>query len=347
DSGAYTRLKDKYPAAFPTGVKPNKIKKSTDGKKRTKMRVGKFSELKELWDLINQKAVIEYKINSESEFLSIFKSFMLEEKDRFTKSGVHTRIDRIYIHNDTAMSKSIISDDDNFAKLNTMSYREFLDNLSQTMFAKHDTLHKVFCDIKDTINITDYLNIQTIRKIKSGFSKYLLNNSFNKFSLGYNVISNSIHPTKLTNADGNPLNEVLSSDLGVLQDNTKSPLDSYLFEEVFYDSELERLNITDGEIQSVSVFTKIPKNSIKIPVAGGYTYSPDFAYVVKTTKGDYLNFIIETKNVDGKDSLRLEEKRKIEHAQALFNQISTTVNVEFKTQFADDSIANLIKSSIH
>ncbi|MFV3025455.1 type III restriction-modification system endonuclease, partial [Klebsiella aerogenes] len=130
-------------------------------------------------------------------------------------------------------------------------------------------------------------------------------------------------------------------------DNTKSPLDSYLFEEVFYDSELERLNITDGEIQSVAVFTKIPKNSIKIPVAGGYTYSPDFAYVVKTTKGDYLNLIIETKNVDGKDSLRLEEQRKIEHAQALFNQISKTVNVEFKTQFTDDSIVNLIKSSIH
>ncbi|TWY24946.1 type III restriction-modification system endonuclease, partial [Serratia marcescens] len=130
------------------------------------------------------------------------------------------------------------------------------------------------------INITEYLNIQTIRKVKSGFSKYLLNNSFNKFSLGYNVISGSIHPTKFTNADGEPVSEVLSSDLGILNDNTKPPLDSYLFEEVFYDSELERLNITDGEIQSVAVFTKIPKNSIKIPVAGGYTYSPDFAYVV-------------------------------------------------------------------
>ncbi|WP_142910523.1 hypothetical protein, partial [Klebsiella pneumoniae] len=88
--------------------KPSKIKKATDGKKRTKMRVGKFSELKDLWDLINQKAVIEYKINSENEFLSIFKSFMLEESDRFTKSGVHTRIDKIYIRDNTAMSKSII-----------------------------------------------------------------------------------------------------------------------------------------------------------------------------------------------------------------------------------------------
>ncbi|EIE6595361.1 type III restriction-modification system endonuclease, partial [Escherichia coli] len=160
----------------------------------------------------------------------------------------------------------------------------------------------------------------------------------------------SIHPTKFTNADGKPLDEVLSSDLGVLQDNSKAPLDTYLFEEVFYDSELERRNITDREIQSVVVsvvvFSKIPKNSIKIPVAGGYTYSPDFAYVVKTAEGDYLNFIIETKNVDSKDSLRLEEKKKIEHAQALFNQISQSVKVEFKTQFANDDIYQLIKSAL-
>ncbi|MBF4307106.1 type III restriction-modification system endonuclease, partial [Vibrio anguillarum] len=109
--------------------------------------------------------------------------------------------------------------------------------------------------------------------------------------------------------------------------------------------ELERLNITEGEIQCVVVFTKIPKNSIKIPVAGGFSYSPDFAYVVKTDSGDYLNFIIETKNVDGKDNLRKEEERKIEHAKELFNQISKDVKVEFKTQYADDVIYDLIKKS--
>ena len=115
---------------------------------------------------------------------------------------------------------------------------------------------------------------------------------------------------------------------------------------MFYDSELEKLNITDGEIASVSVFTKIPKNSIKIPVSGGYTYSPDFAYVVKTSKGDYLNFIIETKNVEGKDNLRKEEERKIEHAKELFNQISKEVKVEFKTQFSDDVIYNMLKKVV-
>lgn len=77
------------------------------------------------------------------------------------------------------------------------------------------------------------------------------------------MISGSIHPTKFTNADGEPVSEVLSSDLGILNDNTKPPLDSYLFEEVFYDSELERLNITDGEIQSVAVLQRYRRTPLR------------------------------------------------------------------------------------
>ncbi len=343
---AYTQLKESYPNAFPSGVKSGKIKVATEGKTRSKMRVGKFDELKQLWEMINQKAVLEYKIASENDFLKLFTTYLLEESDKFKKTGVQTRIEKVYVSNDTAMSKTVFGDDDDFTKFCTMTYKEFVNRLSQMAFIKPSTLHKAFVAVQGTINITDYLNIQTIRKIKSGFSKFLLHNSFNKFGLGYNIISNSLHPTKFTNEAGQALKDVTASDLGVHSDHSLQPLDSYLFEDVFYDSELEKLNITDGEIESVSVFTKIPKNSIKIPVAGGYTYSPDFAYVVKTSGGDYLNFIIETKNVEGKDTLRKEEERKIKHAKELFNQISKDVKVEFKTQFADDVIYDLIKQSV-
>ncbi|WP_038889498.1 type III restriction-modification system endonuclease [Vibrio campbellii] len=343
---AYTQLKESYPNAFPSGVKSGKIKVATEGKTRSKMRVGKFDELKQLWEMINQKAVLEYKIASENDFLKLFTTYLLEESEKFKKTGVQTRIEKVYVSNDTAMSKTVFGDDDDFTKFCTMTYKEFVNRLSQTAFIKPSTLHKAFVAVQGTIDITDYLNIQTIRKIKSGFSKFLLHNSFNKFGLGYNIISNSLHPTKFTDEAGQALKDVTASDLGVHSDHSLPPLDSYLFEDVFYDSELEKLNITDGEIESVSVFTKIPKNSIKIPVAGGYTYSPDFAYVVKTSEGDYLNFIIETKNVEGKDTLRKEEERKIKHAKELFNQISKEVKVEFKTQFADDVIYDLIKQSV-
>lgn len=343
---AYKQLKEFYPKAFSKGVKKGKIKVATDDKTRSKMRVGKFDELKQLWEMINQKAVLEYKIASENDFLKLFTNYLLTESEKFKKTGVQTRIEKVYVSNDTAMSKTLFGNDDDFTKFCTMTYKEFINRLSQTAFIKPSTLHKAFVAVQGTIDITDYLNIQTIRKIKSGFSKFLLHNSFNKFGLGYNIISNSLHPTKFTDESGQALKDVAASDLGVNSDHSLTPLDSYLFEDVFYDSELEKLNITNGEIESVSVFTKIPKNSIKIPVAGGYTYSPDFAYVVKTSEGEYLNFIIETKNVDGKDTLRKEEERKIEHAKELFNQISKDVKVEFKTQFADDIVFDLIKQSI-
>ena len=111
---------------------------------------------------------------------------------------------------------------------------------------------------------------------------------------------------------------------------------------IYESRKLEKQNIIE-EIESVTVFTKIPKNSIKIPVAGGFTYSPDFAYVVKTKDNQILNFVIETKNVDRKGSLREEEKRKIQNAEVLFNKISESVKVNFKTQFADDLVCDLIR----
>lgn len=345
-SDGYSKLKQTFPRAFPAQLKPTAIKRAVDGKRTTKMRVGKFNELKELWDLINKKAVLEYKIATEDDFFALFKQYLIDEADKFKKSGIKTRRESVYIHNDIAMSKTVHSpDDDDFAKLSTMTYREFLERLSQEAFIKLSTLHRAFVKVKDTFEITDYLNIQTIKKIKSGFSYFLLNNSIGKFGLGYNIITSSVHPTKFTNSKGEALSEVVSSDLGVMNDDALKPFDNYLFEEVFYDSELERLNIVDEEILSVSVFTKIPKNSIKIPVAGGYTYSPDFAYVVKTKSGEFLNFIIETKNVEGKENLRKEEAQKIEHAKILFNKIGLDKNIkiEFKTQFSDDKIIEFIR----
>ena len=341
----YSILKDTYPKAFPAGVKRDKIKIADGAKKRTSMRVGKYQELKELWELINHKAVLEYKIKDEDKFFDLFKEYLGGEAGSFKKTGVRTRVEQLYIHNEIAMSRNIYKEDDDFAKFSTMSYREFLERLSQLAFIKISTLHKAFIEIKDVVDITEYLNIQTIRKIKSGFSSFLLNNAFTQFQLGYNVISNTIHPSKFTNESGEALSDVLSSDLGVHSDDTVPPHDSYLFEDVFYDSELEKDNIIE-EIESVTVFTKIPKNSIKIPVAGGFTYSPDFAYVVKTKDNQILNFVVETKNVDRKDSLREEEKRKIKHAEVLFNKISESVKVNFKTQFADDLVYDLIKQHI-
>lgn len=84
-----------------------------------------------------------------------------------------------------------------------------------------------------------------------------------------------------------------------------------------------------------------------VPVAGGGTYSPDFAYIVKTDSGETLNLILESKNVSDNDALRQEEQQKIKHAECLFREISKDVNVQFKTQFENDKIINLIQDLLH
>ncbi len=115
--------------------------------------------------------------------------------------------------------------------------------------------------------------------------------------------------------------------------------DNYLLDKLFYDSELEKENIKTN-LQEVVVFTKIPKNSIKIPVAGGKSYSPDFAYVLNFKTGDKkLYFIVETKNTD-EESLRKEEEQKIKHAEKFFGD---AIKIQFKTQFSNKKIESLIR----
>jgi len=109
---------------------------------------------------------------------------------------------------------------------------------------------------------------------------------------------------------------------------------------LYYDSELERTNITTN-IEEVIVFTKIPKNSIKIPVAGGKSYSPDFAYVIRLKGGEQrLHFIVEAKNYPNESGLSQEEIQKIRHAEKFFGG---NVKIHFKTQFSNNRIGELIK----
>jgi len=159
------------------------------------------------------------------------------------------------------------------------------------------------------------------------------------FSIEYKKVSNNIHPTKLTDEKGNVKNEISASDIGVLFSDEKVA-NSYLFEKLYFDSDLEKSNIKTN-VTEVIVFTKIPKNSIKIPVAGGKSYLPDFAYVLKFKNGEQkLHFIVETKNVNSDEDLRNEEKFKIRHAEKFFEG---KVKIEFKTQFSNNKIVDLIK----
>jgi len=340
--GGFEMVKALYPNAFGNGVQSNKIKSGDEVKTKTTIRAGHYAELKELWERINQKVVLEYKVDSEEQFATLLEGYFISNISRFKTQGVATKQSRVAIEDSVAFYQDLSTIEDEILPVVTMNYKAFLLELSRVLSINMQTLHSVFLKIRDRLDINLYRNMQTIRAVRVGFNRYLLDNAVSNYQIGYSKISNSIHPTKLTNAKGEVLSEINASDVGVNYEDEKVA-DSYLFEELFFDSSLEKDNI-QNPIKEVTVFTKIPKNSIRIPVAGGGTYSPDFAYVLKDKQGaKVLNLVIETKDVKAERDLREEEKQKIKHAEALFASFGSDVKVEFKTQLKGDSMLGIIR----
>lgn len=335
--GGWEYIKQHYPNIF-QGVNSSKIRKATDAPKKISVRTEKYAELKALWEKLNEKVILEYKFDDENQFKTLLKDFFVGLKERFKVEGLKHREKKIIIQDYGALLDEEVSIfDDEITPVSTMLYSDFIKELAKVLHINLKTIHQAFVDAG--IEIDQYLNASTIRIIKQGFNEFLMHNAIDKFSIAYQQVNNSIHPTKLTDAKGNLLKEINAGDIGV-QFSEDKVAENYLFEELFYDSDLEKKNITE-KIKEVIVFTKIPKNSIKIPVAGGASYSPDFAYVLDFADGQkQLHFIVETKDVAGDNQLRDEEKQKIKHAEILFNG---AVKVSFKTQFSNTKITELIR----
>ncbi len=66
----FAETKKMFPKAFEVSgsLKNGKITRSGDKTSKVKMRVGKYDELKALWETINQKALLQYKIKDEAHF---------------------------------------------------------------------------------------------------------------------------------------------------------------------------------------------------------------------------------------------------------------------------------------
>ena len=345
--GGKDKLKSLYPKAFNT-LEEGKIKNAKQkNENRARIRAGKYDELKSLWEKLNERVILQYKINHENEFLALFVQYLRENKPQFTQTGFKTVQKEIEIYDNKANcyeNESIY--DYHFSPIITMSYAEFLQKLAENTLIKMSTLHQAFHQLHNELDITKFLNIETIQKIKKGFNQFLLFHSFTDFNIGFNRVESNVHPTRFTDEEGRVLKEIDSADLGGVQDKTQSPFEAYLFDQIFYDSQIELADITESDIQEITVFTKIPKKSIKIPVAGGGSYSPDFAYIIKKSDGEILNLVVESKGVENSYGLRSEEQQKIKHAEFLFKQFADKLNIKFVTQFNQDKIVDLIRENI-
>lgn len=344
--GGFDQLKADYPCAFGTGLKAGKVKLAGKTKQTASIRLGKYDELQTLWETINQKVVLEYRLDHEHDFKRLFKDYLTAHASEFVQTGSLSQQQRLVVEQNQASYRVEHSARAEILPFKMMGYQAFITALSKATALSIIMLHAVFSELlaSQQLDINAYMSLVTIRKIKMGFNAYLMAHIFGKFTVSYRHTSNTVHPTKFTNADGNVKANIASADVGVYA-SADVPPESYLFNEIFYDSPLELDNI-NCQIQEVIVYTKIPKNSIRIPLVGGATYSPDFAYVVKSADGKTaLNLVVETKDKTELD-LGGGEAQRIKHAEAFFNQLGGATQVHFRKQLSGVKMLDLIKQIV-
>ena len=315
------------------------VDKNKQGKNTIKVREARFNELKELWAAINKKYVLFFDNDVEQ---SIEEDIQIILKNGvFGLQEITTDRQRIYAGKDNvevvgeAGVTYLISG-------RKLPYNAFLKRINKATSIPISTLHKAICKYTKSENGFNqaYINESSAARFISKFNDWKYDNLKGRFN--YNQTEYTPTSTKLTNADGSVRDEVVQGEIGtnILRGE---PSAKYLYDVIAFDSQLECKNIME-DIEEVVVYGKIPRRSISIPTIGNDSYSPDFIYVVKKNNGEKeLNIIVETKQVEGKSSLRGEEAMKISCAEEFFNQLTLDgYKVSFKTQLNNNGVKSII-----
>jgi type III site-specific deoxyribonuclease len=306
--------------------------------KTLKVRKNSFEKIKKLWDILNQKYILSYSDFTSSE-IECAVSNILKENNVFNDDEIRTERYSMNV-SDGNVSTSEMS---GFVlKTNKrMKYNEFLIKLSEITNFPINNLHNAFVEYSkgNIINKKDF-NYTVLSKLYTEISDWKANELFKRFT--YKKTDLPIHPTSLTDEGGNLKDIIVIGNVGTSKEDG-TPQEKYLYDTIAYDSQIEKENIFE-QIKEVTVFGKIPKNSVKIPVANGGTYSPDFMYVVEKQDGSTeLNLVIESKNVDSNRSLRDVEQYKINCAEKLFNKLEKEgINIKYKKQLTNDKVSGII-----
>ena len=308
------------------------------------IRKDKYRLLKELWESINARYIVTMD-EVDRETLDSAVDYIFEQKPyREQKRKVHEQTMKrgekgVTLESGTAYSHEVDS---------ALPYGKFLRLLSTTTHLPVEVIHEgCIREHKKKGLPDDFFNAKTLDAMKRYFTDWYFSVFKSRYS--YKKVNVDTRETALTTVDGKVKDSVVQSNIGNWVAKDEVVPDTFIYDQVVYDSPLELKNTTDSGsdlIPQVKVFGKIPRRSVRIPTIFGGTTSPDFMYLLERDGKQSLNFVIETKDVDSEKSLRAEEKRKIEAAKRFFEALSENdgidTDVVFTSQLNVDEISALI-----
>lgn len=332
---------NEYPE-FASGVSIGKVVDNNKcPAKPIRVRKAIYSELKDLWEAINQKYYLFYDSELEAEVPKVIHDILRcnvfgEMIIYSERSEVTTDGRTVYLRDDSGVS---------FVVKRPLPYNEFLKRISVQTSIPITTLHKAMVELSKEEQITaTSINEYSATNIIRAFTDWRVENTQGRFR--YTKSTLKVTETVLSYKDGTPREQIVQGKIGT-KFVAGAPCKKYLYDTIAFDSPLEKENILT-DVDEVIVYGKIPRASISIPTIAGENYSPDFMYVVKKVDGaKELNIVVETKLVEGKSDLRGIERVKINCAEEFFKQLTIDgYKVSFHTQLSNKKIKQIIDDVI-
>ncbi|ELW3220830.1 DEAD/DEAH box helicase family protein [Campylobacter upsaliensis] len=308
--------------------------------KQVTIRPNLAKDFKELWEKINQKAKITYQGIKEQDIID-------QAVKKFNKTNIEKESYTYERKRYDAQQNIIITEDS--ITLGDIDY--------QASFAKD--MQNLLLDFSKEAK----LPLRFLLQIYAKCDKEKFKNSPKKaFTALRNIIKDQIHHNLLQcisydfSTAKNESQSIFSSGtlprhtLGRYYESGK-PADNYLYEEIIYDSKIERIIITEDnekvDSKTIKVFAKLPKLIIPTPYKH---YEPDFAYFLEDSNGKKIFFVCESKGYDDENEIPKNEMQKIKYAEKFFTQLSQklendNIQIIFKKRTSTQTLLECLKQT--
>lgn len=333
-----------YPE-FNKGLVQGKIvDKNKKEQYKVKIRPDRFKEIQELWNKINEKYYLKLDSISDGDLKEAVYN-ILKKDNIYEQLVLHTIEQKTEKESGEIKLKERHAG--HFNSDETLPYNEFVIRVQKHTAISPIVFHQALVEYSKEKQLpTDFFNLNTLNNFISAFQEWIEKAFIKRFS--YKKLGITAKETALTYADGTMREEIVQGNLGIIKDEGAIVPDKFLYESFVYDSPKEKETIMLSDIEEVTVFGKIPRRSIQVPLYYGGTTSPDFMYVLKKKNGELvLNFIVETKDYENTRQHRKDEEYRIESAKVFFEALKKDgIPIKFEKQLKNDDIVTMIKEAL-
>lgn len=332
-------LYEDYPEAI-QNLEPHKVLDGNKKKNYVRVRKDRFSQIRDLWNKVNRKYYLKFEDIPVEELKDAFLEVL--EEDIYRDTIVETKSERTEVEDGKVVMKESVTN--YFVTEDKLSYGDFLKRVNKETGLNPSLIHDSLCEYHGKYGEIDprLFSPLAVHLIGLEFNRWLDHKLLKNFF--YKPLDIEVKETSLTDRNGDAVEALSQGVLGLYRDDGADVPKRFIYDAVIYDSPKEKETLMKSDIERVTVFGKVPRKSIQIPLFTGGTTSPDFMYVIDSKDGSsQLNFIVETKDMKDEKSLRYEEKLRIQSAKKFFETMREEgIPVIFRKQLQKDDIVAMI-----